>query len=66
MLEHTRLVAAFDHHDIFIDPKPDAATSYAERQRHLFDLPRSSWRDYDTSLISEGAASSRAASRRSS
>ena len=51
--EHTRLVAAFDHRDIFIDPTPDAATSYAERQR-LFDLPRSSWQDYDTSLISEG------------
>ena len=51
--EHTRLVAAFDHRDIFIDPDPDAATSYAERRR-LFDLPRSSWQDYDTSLISEG------------
>ena len=51
--EHTRLVAAFDHRDIFIDPAPDAASSYAERQR-LFDLPRSSWKDYDTSLISEG------------
>ncbi len=51
--EHTRLVAAFDHRDIFLDPDPDAATSYAERQR-LFDLPRSSWQDYDTSLISEG------------
>ncbi len=51
--EHTQLVAAFDHRDIFIDPDPDAATSYAERQR-LFDLPRSSWQDYDTSLISEG------------
>ena len=51
--EHTRLVAAFDHRDIFIDPSPDAATSYAERKR-LFDLPRSSWQDYDTSLISEG------------
>ncbi len=51
--EHTRLVAAFDHRDIFIDPAPDAAPSYAERQR-LFDLPRSSWKDYDTSLISEG------------
>ena len=36
--EHTRLVAAFDHRDIFLDPTPDAATSYAERQR-LFDLP---------------------------
>lgn len=51
--EHIRLVAAFDHRDIFIDPEPDAATSYAERKR-LFDLPRSSWQDYDTSLISEG------------
>ena len=51
--EHTRLVAAFDHRDIFIDPAPDAASSYAERRR-LFDLPRSSWKDYDASLISEG------------
>jgi glutamate dehydrogenase len=51
--EHTRLVAAFDHRDIFIDPDPDAATSYAERQR-LFGLPRSSWQDYDRALISEG------------
>ncbi|WP_183098777.1 NAD-glutamate dehydrogenase [Nocardioides pelophilus] len=51
--EHIRLVAAFDHRDIFIDPDPDAATSYAERKR-LFDLPRSSWQDYDKSLISEG------------
>ncbi len=51
--EHIRLVAAFDHRDIFIDPDPDAATSFAERKR-LFDLPRSSWRDYDSSLISEG------------
>jgi len=51
--EHTRLVAAFDHRDIFSDPHPDAATSYAERRR-LFDLPRSSWQDYDRSLISEG------------
>ncbi|WP_338036658.1 NAD-glutamate dehydrogenase [Nocardioides caeni] len=51
--EHIRLVAAFDHRDIFIDPEPDAATSYAERRR-LFDLPRSSWQDYDTALISEG------------
>ncbi len=45
--EHTRLVAAFDHRDIFVDPNPDAASSYAERKR-LFDLPRSSWQDYDT------------------
>ena len=51
--EHTRLVAAFDHRDIFVDPDPDPATSYAERRR-LFDLARSSWQDYDTSLISEG------------
>ena len=50
---HTRLVAAFDHRDIFLDPVPVAATSYDERKR-LFDLPRSSWQDYDTSLISEG------------
>lgn len=51
--EHIRLVAAFDHRHIFLDPSPDAATSYAERRR-LFDLPRSSWADYDTSLISAG------------
>jgi len=51
--EHTRLVAAFDHRDIFLDPNPDPATSYAERKR-LFDLPRSSWKDYDASLISPG------------
>ncbi|MCD4533915.1 NAD-glutamate dehydrogenase [Nocardioides sp. cx-169] len=51
--EHTRLVAAFDHRDIFLDPDPDAATSYAERRR-LFEVPRSSWQDYDASLISEG------------
>ena len=51
--EHIRLVAAFDHRHIFLDPNPDAATSFAERQR-LFDLPRSSWADYDTSLISAG------------
>nr|WP_264158053.1 NAD-glutamate dehydrogenase [Epidermidibacterium keratini] len=51
--EHTRLIAAFDHRDIFIDPNPDAATSYAERRR-LFELPRSSWADYDSALISKG------------
>ncbi|MCX5586508.1 NAD-glutamate dehydrogenase [Streptomyces erythrochromogenes] len=51
--EHIRLVAAFDHRHIFIDPTPDAATSYAERRR-LFELPRSSWADYDASLISAG------------
>lgn len=51
--EHIRLVAAFDHRHIFLDPDPDAATSYAERRR-LFELPRSSWADYDTELISAG------------
>ncbi|AVH58421.1 MULTISPECIES: NAD-glutamate dehydrogenase [Streptomyces] len=51
--EHIRLVAAFDHRHIFIDPTPDAATSYAERRR-LFELPRSSWADYNTELISSG------------
>ncbi|NUS24501.1 MAG: NAD-glutamate dehydrogenase [Streptomyces sp.] len=51
--EHIRLVAAFDHRHIFIDPKPDSATSYAERRR-VFELPRSSWADYDTELISAG------------
>ncbi|MGW2064539.1 NAD-glutamate dehydrogenase [Streptomyces sp. NPDC001937] len=51
--EHIRLVAAFDHRHIFLDPTPDAATSYAERRR-LFDLPRSSWADYDKGLLSAG------------
>ncbi|MFF0862896.1 NAD-glutamate dehydrogenase [Nonomuraea sp. NPDC003560] len=51
--QHIRLVAAFDHRHVFIDPTPDAARSFAERQR-LFDLPRSSWDDYDPSLISAG------------
>ncbi|UNS97334.1 NAD-glutamate dehydrogenase [Streptomyces tubbatahanensis] len=51
--EHIRLVAAFDHRHIFLDPDPEAATSYAERRR-LFELPRSSWADYDTTLISAG------------
>lgn len=49
----TRLVAAFDHRDIFIDPSPDPAVSFAERKR-LFDAPRSSWQDYSKSLISPG------------
>jgi glutamate dehydrogenase len=48
-----RLVAAFDHRDIFIDPSPDPENSFAERQR-LFDLPRSSWQDYDRAVISPG------------
>ncbi|GAA4810547.1 NAD-glutamate dehydrogenase [Streptomyces ziwulingensis] len=51
--EHIRLVAAFDHRHIFIDPNPDPATSYAERRR-VFELPRSSWADYDTALLSAG------------
>jgi glutamate dehydrogenase len=50
---HIKLVAAFDHRHIFLDPDPDPATSFAERQR-LFGLPRSSWADYDTKLISAG------------
>ncbi|GGK19245.1 NAD-glutamate dehydrogenase [Pilimelia terevasa] len=52
---HIRLVAAFDHRHIFIDPDPDAATSFAERSR-MFALPRSSWADYDPTKISAGGA----------
>ncbi len=48
-----KLVAAFDHRHVFIDPDPDPATAYAERRR-LFELPRSSWVDYDGALISVG------------
>lgn len=48
-----KLVAAFDHRDIFIDPNPDPAISFEERRR-LFDMGRSSWQDYDKSLISKG------------
>ncbi|WP_277452299.1 NAD-glutamate dehydrogenase [Janibacter sp. DB-40] len=51
--QHIRLVAAFNHMHVFIDPEPDAAVSFAERER-LFALPRSTWDDYDRSLISEG------------
>ncbi|WP_341717335.1 NAD-glutamate dehydrogenase [Micromonospora sp. FIMYZ51] len=51
--KHIRLVGAFDHRHIFLDPDPDAATSYAERKR-LFELPRSSWEDYNAELISAG------------
>ncbi|MBK3567204.1 MULTISPECIES: NAD-glutamate dehydrogenase [unclassified Streptomyces] len=51
--EHIRLVAAFDHRHIFLDPTPDAAVSYAERRR-MFELPRSSWADYNTELLSAG------------
>ena len=51
--EHIRLVAAFDHRHIFLDPDPDAARSFIERQR-MFQVPRSSWADYDAKLISKG------------
>jgi glutamate dehydrogenase len=50
---HIKLLGAFNHQHIFIDPKPDPAKSLAERQR-LFDLPRSAWSDYDATLISKG------------
>ena len=50
---HIRLIAAFDHRHIFIDPAPDPEKSFAERER-LFRLPRSSWADYDPALISPG------------
>ncbi len=51
--EHLRLVAAFDHRHVFLDPDPDAAVSFVERRR-LAALPRSSWADYDVSLLSSG------------
>ena len=51
--EQIKLVAAFDHRHVFIDPDPDPVTAYAERKR-LFDLGRSSWEDYDQELLSEG------------
>ncbi len=51
--EHIKLVGAFNHLHIFIDPDPDPASGFAERQR-LFDLPRSGWSDYDAALISKG------------
>ncbi len=51
--KHIRLVAAFDHRHVFIDPDPDAASSWAERKR-LFGLPRASWGDYNAMLISQG------------
>ena len=61
--EQIRLLAAFDHRDIFIDPDPDPATSFAERKR-LFEKPGSSWQDYETKLLSRGGAVSRGAPRR--
>ncbi len=51
--EHIRLVAAFDHRHVFLDPDPDPAVSFRERAR-LFALPRSSWADYDPTLLSPG------------
>jgi glutamate dehydrogenase len=51
--EQIRLVAAFNHMHIFVDPDPDLAKSFAERKR-LFDMPRSSWADYDTKVLSKG------------
>src|SRR5229473_1855038 len=50
---HIKLVAAFDHRHVFLDPSPDAEKSFKERER-LFNLPRSSWADYDAKLISKG------------
>ena len=52
--EQIRLLAAFDHRHVFIDPSPDPAASFAERKR-MFALPRSSWEDYDRALWSPGA-----------
>ncbi|HEY3637876.1 MAG TPA: NAD-glutamate dehydrogenase [Rhizomicrobium sp.] len=51
--KHTKLLAAFNHQHIFIDPDPDQETSWAERKR-MFDLPRSTWADYNAALISKG------------
>ncbi|MDQ3160456.1 MAG: NAD-glutamate dehydrogenase, partial [Pseudomonadota bacterium] len=51
--KHIRLLAAFDHRHIFIDPNPDPASSFKERAR-MFKLPRSSWQEYDAKLISAG------------
>src|SRR3954463_114022 len=50
---HIRLVAAFDHRHVFVDPDPEPEVSFNERRR-LFDLPRSSWADYDPLVLSEG------------
>jgi glutamate dehydrogenase len=51
--KHIRLLAVFDHRHVFLDPNPDSAISFAERER-MFKLPRSSWDDYDRALISAG------------
>ena len=50
---HIRLVAAFNHQHLFLDPEPDAARGFRERER-LFNLPRSTWADYDTKIVSRG------------
>jgi len=52
--EHIKLIATFNHMHIFVDPDPDPSTSFAERKR-LFELPRSSWSDYDPKILSKGA-----------
>src|SRR5574337_1874408 len=52
---HVQLVAAFDHRHVFVDPDPDPAASFAERRR-LFELPGSSWADYDPAVLSPGGA----------
>ena len=62
---HIRLLGAFDHRHVFLDPDPDPEASFAERER-LFRLPGSSWADYDPALISPGGGVSRARPRRSS
>jgi len=51
--EHIKLVGAFNHMHVFVDPDPDPAASFKERQR-MFELPRSSWADYDRSILSKG------------
>ena len=58
--KHTRLVGAFNHQHIFIDPDPDPARTWTERKR-LFDLPRSGWADYDSALLSPGGGDLRRA-----
>ena len=50
---HVKLIAAFDHRHVFVDPNPDPAVAFAERKR-LYDTPRSSWAEYDAALISQG------------
>ena len=54
---HIRLIGAFNHREVFIDPNPDPEESWEERRR-LFDLPGSSWSDYDRDRISPAAVSS--------